>query len=174
MSRNSLVTPVERSIKSTMQVKNRKRKGVATSEDQQDSESHPRFFVWKRNNKFGNPASRNVYKIPQKVISECLQSGLRRIQIVDSDGGERYEEESSKDPSKDGDLKNLSNYCVWKKEVDDPEVVEKNILKIPQHVINTYSLIPISRIQLVDCDHGDKYDCELHTTRRANSVEKYI
>ncbi|KAL5058146.1 hypothetical protein RYX36_029750 [Vicia faba] len=124
MSRNSPVTPVERSIESTMQVKNRKRKGVATSEDQQDSE--------------------------------------------------RYEEESSKDPSKDGDLKNLSNYCVWKKEVDDPEVVEKNILQIPQHVINTYSLIPISRIQLVDCDNGDKYDCELHTTRRANSVEKYI
>ncbi|KAL5080991.1 hypothetical protein RYX36_009412 [Vicia faba] len=112
-----------------------------------------------------------------------------------------YEEESSEDPSMDEDLKNLPTYCVWKKEVDVPKVVEKNILvsdigvskhpyikfvicnvglfiniepvifmegyinmqQIPKHVIKTCLLIPISRIQLVDCDNGDKYDCELHT-----------
>ncbi|KAL5069884.1 hypothetical protein RYX36_020771 [Vicia faba] len=27
---------------------------------------------------------------------------------------------------------------------------------------------------MVDCDNGDKYDCELHIARRVNCVEKYI
>ncbi|CAI8598424.1 unnamed protein product [Vicia faba] len=90
MSSNNPVTPIERYFESTMQVKDRKGKGVAASEEQLDSKSRPYFFVSKRNNKSGNPTSRNVYQIPQNVIRDFLQSGLSRIQVVDSDGGERW------------------------------------------------------------------------------------
>ncbi|KAL5060511.1 hypothetical protein RYX36_032115 [Vicia faba] len=46
-------------------------------------------FTWKSHISNAKSIANNVMKIPQKVIRECLQSGIRRIQVVDSDGGER-------------------------------------------------------------------------------------
>ncbi|XP_058770952.1 uncharacterized protein LOC131644459 [Vicia villosa] len=101
-----------------------------------------------------------------RSLEEVVELIDVRIMYMDDNFEEFEWLESSNVEEVIGDVAARKTWCLWKIEVNDPKIMEKIVLQLPQSVIKTCDLIGNSCIELVDSAIGDSCLCDLHTSMK--------